>query len=421
MNHNNLINRINSTTLLIFCAAVSVFSSTAKAESSHCYNIPMANSPMAESNASPRSEAWCYERTNDPKGMYIYNIDDDMVKPELALLVDEQGIITHASLIQDKITYHKVASSEFNPFSVPLKEPTQLSQVPESYAANYQASAKEVLENLRHAEISTIATKDTFRISDNEVQPFASASFQPWRGYWWPYRNFPLSGPLSRYDSFVQNRTGINPGTHSWESSHHFYKGISWEGHCNGWAASAILRSEPKSTHSGNGISFSVSDIKGLLAEKDYCANVAFFGTRYNGSGNISDIAPALFHRTLVYYIKTLRKPVAMDYKRDAPVDNHIASAYSMTLTRINYNTFDVVANLTMHKYDSSRINTPGIAPTYTRTYHYRLVVDSSGNPISGTWISTNPDFLWVPLSPTTCNGNNPRVSGNWVDVIRNM
>jgi hypothetical protein len=243
------------------------------------------------------------------------------------------------------------------------------------------------------------------------------SNVKPWRGYWWPYKNQPLAGtssaPLSKYDRFVKARTGISPGAASWERSHHVYSGIWWEGHCNGWAASSVLRKQPHSvTDSRSGVSFTVSDIKGILAETDYCANVAFFGRRYNGrrGDNIKDILPGTFHRTLTYYIGSLKKPVAMDYHRDPAVDNHVVSGYTMDITKTGANTFRVTAVLTVHKYDGSRANTPGTAPRYTRTYKYNLTQNSDGS-LSGSWISTNPDFLWVPLSPADCGSNNARIS----------
>src|SRR5262249_43999970 len=149
----------------------------------------------------------------------------------------------------------------------------------------------------------------------------------PWRGYWWPFKGQSLAGPLSRYDQFVAARTGSNPGSRAWEASHHYSTGIWWQGHCNGWAASALLRAHPSTAKRDrvSGVVFSVSDQKGILAEKDFCAAVAFFGHRENGlpTDDPYDIHPALFHQTLTYYIGQLHKPVAMDYHADPVIDNH--------------------------------------------------------------------------------------------------
>src|SRR5690606_15105934 len=246
------------------------------------------------------------------------------------------------------------------------------------------------------------------------------------RGYWWPYKGAPLYGsansPLSKYDRYVQAHTGSNPNSVSWERTNHRYKGVSWEGHCNGWAASAVLRAEPRVSRRDpvSGITFSVGDQKGLLAETDYCAKVAFFGTRYP-KGSRQDIFPDRFHKTLGYYISNLGKPVNLDYNSAGPVDNHVITGYSMNIQSTGTNVYTVTAKLTVHKYDSSSSAAPGMAPTYIRNYKYQLHTDSAGNILRGTWLTNNPDFLWVPLSPTECSSNNPRINSQMVLNILNL
>jgi hypothetical protein len=40
-----------------------------------------------------------------------------------------------------------------------------------------------------------------------------------------------------------------------------------WSGHCNGWTSAAIRHAEPQQSVVRNGVVFTPSDIKGLLAE----------------------------------------------------------------------------------------------------------------------------------------------------------
>lgn len=386
---------------------------------SRCYRITLPDSAATEVSPETRQEVWCYQKvTNPPEATYIYNADEGEVRPELSLIVENDGMLVHGSLAGGEITVHRVSSKAFNPFNIPLAEPSDAEALPENYAARLADSAR---ANLTFLLSQPSSLTENFILEEGTVT--VEATYQPWRGYWWPYKGLPMTTPLSKYDRFVTARTGSNPGSRSYEASRHTYKGIWWEGHCNGWAASAILRAEPKSakTDSRTGITFTVSDIKGLLAERDYCAKAAFFGKRNRGGGPLNDIVPALFHKTITYYIGTLGKPVAVDYRNDSVVDNHIISGYTMNMERTGTNLYRVTVTARFHKYDGLRSNQPGTAPVYTRTYKYTLRTDASGAPIGGSWISTNPDFIWVPLSSGSSCKHNPRVQSNWVDEIRNL
>jgi hypothetical protein len=110
-----------------------------------------------------------------------------------------------------------------------------------------------------------------------------------------------------------------------------------------------------------------------------------------------------------------------MDYHNDSAVDNNVVSGYSMTINQISALSYDVTAVLRMHKYDGFRSDVPGTAPLYTRTYHYTLRKDTNGNIVGGTWLSTNPDFIWVPLSPGNCTGRNRGIDDNWINTILHL
>lgn len=392
-----------------------------------CYKFVFSENPEASTGIVTRSEVWCYQRLSNPLGgLFIFNADGPEVKSELALLVEPDGVLTHSSLLNGEVSTHRVQTRQFNPFSVPLEEPQGITmmQVLPGDEAFFQ-SADEVL-GLFLSQSIQIQVED-MTVKEGLWQ--ASARTLPWRGYWWPHRNQPLSGssssPLAKYDRYVSARTGSSPRAVAWENANHRYTGVGWAGHCNGWAASSVLRKEPTIARrdATSGETFSVSDQKGLLAEIDYCSHVAFFGKRYRGraSDNIRDISPAVFHQTLKYYIGDLGKPVAMDYRRTTPVDNHIISGVSMDVKKTSTNTYSVKTTLTVHRYDKSRTNTPGVAPRYIRTYSYTLRENPNGNIVSGSWLSDNPDFLWVPLSPSDCSSNNPRLDGKRVEAILKM
>lgn len=386
----------------------------ASAGTAHCYRIPI-QLPSTDSRAGAVTERWCYQK--QAGGLYIYNGDVPKLRPELALLVDQEGMITHASLLAGALTLHKVNSADFNPYSVPLQEPTEL-EADRGGVKMDEATVDATLAMLKGFS----GTAVSFALLDTPAA--AQANVLPWRGFWWPYKGrFLQRGPYARFDQFVSSRTGANPGAVAWEDSYHRYKGVWWEGHCNGWAAASVLRSEPTKERfdAASGVAFSVSDQKALLTGTDYCANIAMFGQRNRGGGNARDIEPALFHKTIQYYIGSLRKPVAMDYHADVVVDNHVVSGYSMNMVPNGPSSYIVTTTLTVHKYDGSIINIPGTAPTYSRVYKYVLNLDARGVPSAGSWLSANPDFLWVPLSPAKCRNNNQNLKGEWVDAIMNL
>ncbi len=380
------------------------------AEQTHCYPFTLTNSPAREANPPPRTETWCYEKSDE--GLFVYNADADYVKPELAFLVDKGGVMTHASLAAGEISVHRVKTSDFNPFSIPMDEPKNLKSIAVEYAA-LAPSAEMVKAMFRQYKNAPVANLSVETVSAN-----ASANVLPWRGYWFPYSSMHMRSPLAAYDAFVAARTGVNPGALNWENTYHAYHGVNWEGHCNGWAAAAILRPEP-TFQRGN---FEIADLKGLYTELDYCVSTAFYGNRNYGSGDLRDIYPAPFHKAITYYLGTLHKPVAMDMFATSGVDNNVVSGYSMNMQKTGANSYTVTTTLTIHNYDKSFANVVGVAPSYTKVFRYVLTTDRNGNPVGGYWLSgNNPDFIWVPLSPGRCGSNNQRISASWVNTIENM
>lgn len=388
-----------------------------------CYSFAVADGPEADAAVVERQESWCYQQLNHPQGtLFVFNADTDKVNPELSFTLDADGVMTHTSMKQGRRSVHKVLVKDFNPFSIPYNPPKGVpAHAPQFVSSEMLSSANEALRVLS----TSPATLSDLEMDIGIISE--DADIKPWRGYWWAYNGRRLSNgtnsPMAKYDRFVQARTGSNPGSQSWENSRHRYHGINWEGHCNGWAASSVLRPEPRASKidEQSGAIFTVSDQKGLLAETDYCVKIAFFGNRYRGSNsNRRDINPALFHKTLRYYIGNLKKPIATDYKQLAEVDNHVISGYTMNIKQTGENTYSVKTQIRIHKYDKGTSSVPGMAPMYTRTYSYRLREAADGS-LTGTWTSTNPDFLWVPLASEDCNNNNPRIDHARIQEILDL
>lgn len=398
-----------------------IFASVATAEDLvNCYEF-QRESAHAESELTLHSQIWCYKNLHDSSGgLYVYNADRDEVRPELAMVVEADGFLLHGSLLNGDLTVHRVRAEAYSPFAVPTSEPAYVTY--EGWERKpFSESAKKVLDYLRSTPPQQSAL-GLYNFNSNDNTEFASTRRKPWRGFWWPYKDGPLwngfNSPLAKYDRLSRAR-GQSSNAAGWERSNHGYRGVGWEGHCNGWAASSILRREPSAAKSVGGILFQVSDQKALLAITDYCARAAFFGKRYRSGGTRSDIFPALFHKTLQYYIRDLGKPVAMDHRSDGVVDNHVISGYAMRMTQLRANYYDVETTLTVHKYDKSISEVPGIAPTYRKVYRYTLTTDQSGTPTGGYWKTDNPDFFWVPLSSGSCT-THPDVRHELVQQILN-
>jgi hypothetical protein len=133
----------------------------------------------------------------------------------------------------------------------------------------------------------------------------AQASRVPWSGWWWPAndlvggpRLFDFDGPLARYDRFVEALGRPDPDTMEWERAEVRFSSLPWAGHCNGWAAAALLELEPTKPRTLNGITFSVADQKGLLTSYHFADAAAW------AVGSETRDAPAAeFHRAVTRWI----------------------------------------------------------------------------------------------------------------------
>lgn len=152
------------------------------------------------------------------------------------------------------------------------------------------------------------------------------AARAPWSGTWWPmvdgelglgwnglasYTYNPATkkyefnpgvavndlSPLAKYDKAFGNPPSSGAAAYELHATgsfvHHIYgdlkekydqEGVdyTWWGHCNGWAAAAVLEREPIASIEFNGVRFEVADLKGLLTESHFGVVSSFSGTRYN-------------------------------------------------------------------------------------------------------------------------------------------
>lgn len=151
---------------------------------------------------------------------------------------------------------------------------------------------------------------------DPEQPPVAAANIEPfpWSGWWWPASPgigptlFGVDGPLDKYDRYVEANGGDDPVTRDWERSNVYFPGISWAGHCNGYAAAALLEPEPTEAVSAAGITFTVADLKGLLADYHFADSAAW------SYGEDANVNPADFHRMLLDWLQRQDKGFVLSF-----------------------------------------------------------------------------------------------------------
>ena len=128
----------------------------------------------------------------------------------------------------------------------------------------------------------------------------------------------------------------------AWELLNHYSPaGGSWWGHCNGWAAAAILTDEPRESKTvdimGQQVAFTTADQKGLLTEAHYSQYSRFYGARYNGEeDDISDLHPPAFHQIISFYLKEQGVPFVFDTTAGDAVWNYPAWAAEVEMTEVD-------------------------------------------------------------------------------------
>lgn len=138
----------------------------------------------------------------------------------------------------------------------------------------------------------------------------------PWSGWWWsvggagPSLHAP-GGPLAKYDRIVKALTGHDPETQTWEATELAPSGLGllWAGHCNGWAAAAILEDEPWAPREVAGVTLSIGDQKGLLS------NLHFADSALWAYGGDDELTPADFHRSLLSWIRDQRRAFIVTFQ----------------------------------------------------------------------------------------------------------
>ncbi|MBC7690139.1 MAG: hypothetical protein H7222_00065 [Methylotenera sp.] len=287
----------------------------------------------------------------------------------------------------------------------------------------------------------------------------------PWAGYWWPYLDDGISIAARLYERSIGKS-----GALSWEAQHHGSRvpGVqSWWGHCNGWAAAAVLFEEPKSSKAVNAVSFGVAEQKALYSEAAMEVSADFFGTRSNSDDSsdpaFQDVFPNQFFLVLTNYVGH-GFPLLMDRYTGQQVWNHPIAGYKIAPVQPSdslgsdsrapgvYRAL-VTVTLWWSRDDvegghvTEAFSFADTASFQSRTLKMEVWLDaplvfqgttlkSSGNIIlprqgrtvtGGAWrngglaeVNSHPDYLWVPHAVMKSTGfSNPYIDPVWLNQLR--
>ena len=389
-----------------------------------------------------KKEVWCYKQVDFQNfHTLIFNFDGKKITENLGILVSENGDFLFLDRLFGKARVVQQIDSTFNPYQIPLSL-KDANEMPDAkkfqmiLTEEQNTEIEKIIYKMTSSEkkIIDFSNKPGIDFIDSQIQDeevYLPADKLPTDGYWWPFRDVamanPENSPTKIYDLYVKTKTGQNPKATEWEQANHSLQNVYWGGHCNGWAASAILdgfydKSLIFNPGTGNqSIIIEPSKIQGMRTETGFCVKIAFYGNRYDRLGDdLRDIAPDVFHKTIRYYLKELGKPIALDRISNETVDNSIFSGYKIKVNKVSTNKYFVTASMRTHYYSYTMVNTKKVATTKEIKYTYYLFTDNTGAIIKGQWDydSPNPDFLWVPLEQMKCGRENPNIDPKYIDEM---
>lgn len=248
----------------------------------------------------------------------------------------------------------------------------------------------------------------------------------PWSGWWWPVDEgirgphlFDVNGPLARYDQLARVRGIGNVAVRAWELANVRLVGglYDWAGHCNGWAAAAILEPEPVAPRTIDGVTFSVADQKGLLASWHFADGVEWiFGDEENG------VTPSDFHRALVQWLGAGKRAFVVNaFAGSSQVFNFPAYRFRVVYTPDAADPAKTHVRATVwfvdYNVDPNFVGVKDWPSDAGRTYEYYLVGDRD-NPSGGAWEGASagdqrfarPWQIWYP-NPIQRNTSRPLTS----------
>ena len=233
----------------------------------------------------------------------------------------------------------------------------------------------------------------------------------PYSGYIYPDRAGGTRNVLRKYDQAFHHGRNLAAAHEQWDTTafKEPAKGIfggralfgrmevpNWYGHCNGWTSAAIRHAEPQKSVTVNGITFTPSDIKGLLAEV-YIYNDH---TVLAGDNNTS-VNAGLFHAIITNWLGRGEHPIGMDEDPGKEKWNYPIYAYATSSAKHSARRVEVKMNIAYAlDSDGEWDESPRIKEI--KYFHYMLELNPSRDIVGGYFFrdSSVVDMLWVPLLP---------------------
>jgi hypothetical protein len=279
------------------------------------------------------------------------------------------------------------------------------------------------------------------------LQPAQAENFQiesrvkdgyGWSGYWWPmlvsagshvYDTQGQFTPLLKYGQFTGDNRPLE-----WERRNGYTTdpSASWWGHCNGWAASAVLMQEPKRAlrirlQPGSPVvDFNVGDLKGLMAVAHQASPADFFegNRRDSGATYQTDLRALPFHQALIDYLYERREGVVFNITPKPEVWNFPCYAFRM-IGRSDANNPSVtwVTTTIWYSDDAVRPDFLGIkALSATYTYSIR---GSWREPAAAEWtgqsVVDHPQFVWHPAYAQAYDPETQEENPIRIDIIKKL
>lgn len=274
----------------------------------------------------------------------------------------------------------------------------------------------------------------------------------PWSGWWWPMSKDGIAAggsnsPIARY----AKARGLGEAPTQWEREHHGtagqHKPEAWWGHCNGWAAAAILEPVAQTDVQVGGVTLTPTDLSALMTAVYFGCRAIGLDDRYAGSDDPAvdqygrptdrtyrDINPAVLHLIAANRIGVDKQAFVGDISPGAQVWNHPLWAYEIkSLEELRGGAAAVQwitgrAHQGAYPFNDKAKRFFGVHARYCATlalqaagapvntgdqarsawleYRYVLETDQDGRILGGEWAGesrkNHPDFCWVPLTPTS-------------------
>ena len=202
---------------------------------------------------------------------------------------------------------------------------------------------KSVVEKQNQAFEKYWGTKFVWKFDDLPTTGTVPNFRVPYSGHIYTDRSGGTSSALRKYDLAFHGGRPLAVGFEQWDTTA-FKKptprkgpfGMSWgmkmetpnwHGHCNGWTAAAIRHGEPKQSVTKNGVTFTPSDVKGLLAELYTYSEIVDLGGE-----NYGNVHPGTLHAVLANWLGRHSHPIAMEAtpgreKWNYPIYSYASSA----------------------------------------------------------------------------------------------